>query len=200
MKKRFIITETEKINIRKMYGLIKEGREQIQEVELYSTEYINKDGCDGIATDVNNLSAAVNRGEVNLSSSGKASLEENKGKVGMIKDWNCGIVKNQMKKALESELNDESKYPDAIATACWMSKNSVRHTKNLSICTAQPPVQNQNNQDKNNPDQSLNNNPQFVPQTMQNTRTPQSQPSNSNSLEGLIQSRQQASSGRKLEF
>lgn len=138
MKKRFIITESEKNQIRKMYGLVREGREQIQEVQIYSTEYINKDGCDGIATDINNLSAAVNRGEVNLSPAGKASLEENKGKVGMIKDWNCGIAKNKMKESLSQNVNDESQYPDMIVSACWMSKNSVRYTKNLSICAAQP--------------------------------------------------------------
>jgi hypothetical protein len=138
MKKNFIITESERDQIRKMYGLIKEGREQIQEVEIYSTEYINKDGCDGIATDINNLSAAVSRGEVNLSPAGKASLEENKGKVGMINNITCGMAKNKMKESLNQNINDESQYSDMIATACWMSKNSVRYTKNLSICTAQP--------------------------------------------------------------
>jgi hypothetical protein len=145
MRKTFVISESEKLHIKKMYGLVKEGREKVQEIETYSREYIDKDGCDGIATDINNLSAAVNRGEVNLSPSGRAKLEENKKDVGKINGFTCGIAKGQMKNALDRELSDESQYPDAIATACWMSKNSVRYKKTLSICNSMaPPDQNQN--------------------------------------------------------
>lgn len=139
MKKKFIITESERKQIQKMYGLLNEGREEIKEVENYSLEYINKEGCDGIATDIENLSKAVNSGQVNLSPSGKASLEENKDKVKMIGGLTCGIAKNKMKESLNENLSDESQYPDMIVTACWMSKNSVRYTKNLTICSSPTP-------------------------------------------------------------
>lgn len=172
MSKRFIITESDRDHIRKMYGLIKEGREQVQEVEAYSLEYINKDGCDGIATDIRNLSDAVNRGEVNLSSSGRSKLEENKKDVGKINGFTCGIAKNQMRNALNRELSDESQYPDAILTACWMSKNSVRHRKTLSICnqtqTPTPTQQPTNDLSTNNQSGSVSNVPTQNTQTSNN--------------------------------
>jgi hypothetical protein len=40
-----------------------------------------------------------------------------------------------LKETLESNINDQSSYPDMIASACWMSKNSSRYTKNLNICS-----------------------------------------------------------------
>jgi hypothetical protein len=88
-----------------------------------------------------------------LSPSGRAKLEENKKDVGKINGFTCGIAKGQMKNALDRELSDESQYPDAIATACWMSKNSVRYTKNLNICN-QSSSQQQNNQQQNNQQQN----------------------------------------------
>lgn len=144
MRKSFIITESEKNEIRKMYGLISEGREQVEEIYIYTNEYINKPGCDGIAQDVKNLNDAVQRGEVKLSSSGAETLKSNSSKVGML-SLACQAGKNMMKENLESNINDQSSYPDMIASACWMSKNSVRYKKTLSICNSiAPPDQNQN--------------------------------------------------------
>jgi hypothetical protein len=142
--KRFIISESEKLHIKKMYGIINEGREQVEEIYTYTNEYINKPGCDGIAQDVKNLNDAVQRGEVKLSPSGAETLKSNSSKVGML-SLACQAGKNMMKENLESNINDQSSYPDMIASACWMSKNSVRYTKSLTVCSSSaPPDNNQN--------------------------------------------------------
>lgn len=164
MKKRFIITESERNQIRKMYGLIKEGREQIQEIETYTLEYIQKDGCGGMKEDIQNLHAAVQRGEVNLSQSAKSSLEENIKMAGLINAF-CNKAKNQLTETLKQNISDESQYPDMIATGCWMSKNSQRHQKSLSICN-QTQDQNNNQNNNQNINQNINQNNQFQNQNI----------------------------------
>jgi hypothetical protein len=134
MRKTFVISESEKKQIRKMYGLISEGREQVEEIYTYTIEYIDKPGCDGIAEDVKNMNDAVQRGELKISDKAAETLKSNSNKVGML-SFACNPGKNMMKETLESNINDQSSYPDMIASACWMSKNSSRYTKNLNICS-----------------------------------------------------------------
>jgi len=176
MRKSFIITESEKKQIRKMYGLISEGREQVEEIYIYTNEYINKPGCDGIAEDVKNMNDAVQRGELKISAKSAETLKSNSNKVGML-SFACNPGKNMMKETLESNINDQSSYPDMISSACWMSKNSVRYKKNLTICNVTAPDQNINNNTPVNNSNNVQTNNQINNQVI-NTNNVNSQPIN----------------------
>ena len=219
MKKNFIITESERDQIRKMYGLLRESPDD--EIKAYLDYYLANRTCKQIAEDFETYKKAedykkLSKEEQDMIDKAIMGLKNPKVATSSMFGVNpnpvpcekgkdeCQCVKDFMKSKLLGQLSVNR--DQVIAQVCVIQSIYPPQTP-LTFCGNSGDktdkgneVKIDQNQDKNNPDQSLNNNPQFVPQTMQNTRTPQSQPSNSNSLEGLIQSRQQASSGRKLEF
>lgn len=132
MKSKLLITESDKNNILKMYGLLKESVDY--ELLNYGNNYIDSNGCNKIYSDLTSFQSAVESGQVQMSSGDKSELDSNLKKMKMGKDFACGTIKTEMKKEF---VKQSEQSPEKLKTyMCWFAKN-ITNTS-LSSCSSTP--------------------------------------------------------------
>lgn len=132
MKKKIIITESDKNNILKMYGVLNESVDF--ELLNYGNNYIDSNGCNKIYDDLVRFQTAVNSGQVQMSSSDKSDLDTNLELMAQYKNIFCSKVKEKMKESFKQQANYE---PEKLKTyMCWFSKNIT--FSDLTACKSTP--------------------------------------------------------------
>lgn len=130
--KKFIITETDKNNILKMYGLLKESTDY--ELLNYANNYIDNNSCNKIYSDLKSFQSAVESGQVQMSSDDKSELNKNLDLMNSYKGIACGTIKSKMKDEFTKQSQEN---PEKLKTyMCWFSQN-ITHTS-LSSCSSNP--------------------------------------------------------------
>jgi hypothetical protein len=143
--KKFIITESEKNDIRKMYGLIKEDINQ--ELLNYGNNYIDNHNCDEIYNDLVKFQSAVNSGNPEMSDEDKKELDDNLNQMKTFKGLACGRVKKEMKKNFAKQSKEE---PEKLKKyMCWFATN-ITNT-NLTSCTEEPKIDDNKSDKKDEP-------------------------------------------------
>lgn len=130
MKNKLIITESDKNNILKMYGLLTESTDY--ELLNYGNNYIDNNSCNKIYDDLSSFQSAVQSGQIQMSSQDKSELDDNLKKMNTYKGIACGTIKSEMKK----EFSEQSKSnPEKLKMyMCWFAQN-ITHTS-LNSCSS----------------------------------------------------------------
>jgi hypothetical protein len=132
MKTKLLITESDKNNILKMYGLIKEDVDQ--ELVNYGNNYIDNNSCDQIYNDLRRFQSAVNSGQVPMNDRDKNELDSNLKQMKLAKEFACPTIKKKMKETFAKESREN---PDKLkASMCWFAQN-ITNTS-LSSCSSKP--------------------------------------------------------------
>lgn len=132
MKSKLLITESDKNNILKMYGLLKESVDY--DLLNYGNNYIDSNSCNKIYSDLTSFQSAVESGQVQMSSGDKSELDSNLKKMKMGKDFACGTIKTEMKKEFAKQSEQS---PEKLKTyMCWFAQN-ITNTS-LSSCSSKP--------------------------------------------------------------
>jgi hypothetical protein len=132
MKTKLLITETDKNNILKMYGLLTESTDY--ELLSYGNNYIDNNSCNKIYDDLSSFQSAIQSGQVQMSSQDKSELDSNLKKMNMGKGFACGTIKSEMKKEFEKQSDQN---PEKLKTyMCWFAQN-ITHTS-LNSCSSKP--------------------------------------------------------------
>jgi hypothetical protein len=134
MKSKLLITESDKNNILKMYGLLTESTDY--ELLSYGNNYIDNNSCNKIYDDLSSFQSAIQSGQVQMSSQDKSELDSNLKKMNMAKGFACGTIKSEMKKEFEKQSDQN---PEKLKTyMCWFAQN-ITHTS-LNSCSSSSKV------------------------------------------------------------